>query len=51
MCRNELNEPGALLFSEPYLDGEVGHVKKIHLCSPCSGEVYDFINENRQLER
>ncbi|MEI6731532.1 MAG: hypothetical protein WCK90_02510 [archaeon] len=40
VCKKELNEPGALLFSPP--DGN--SVKKFHLCKECYSRIVKIIS-------
>lgn len=42
MCKRELNEYGALLFSPP----EKNMVKKMHLCRDCYNKIVKIISQS-----
>ena len=49
-CKNRLDDYGAILFSPPLSiikDGRCD-VNKIHLCSTCYDEVFNFIMEKKE---
>lgn len=45
ICRKELQQPGALIFSPPTSDGWL--VEKYHLCADCWLEVAGLLNRQK----
>ena len=52
LCKRELNEPGALLFSPPEkFEYHAGMVNKYHICADCFLDIMAFIHLRKPIVR